>query len=268
MASHFVYSSLALALLPLLFTLVSSEILLEDGYTVTTVIDGHKLEINPYSVIAPPRSSDVIVLDSSHSTFYTLSFPLSEESVVKRLSGDGPGYSDGEPSSARFEKPKSFAVDMKGNIYVADQSNHVIRKITNLGVTTIAGGYSKKEGHVDGPAQNASFSSDFGLTFVPHICGLLIADHGNQLIRQINLKPEDCSKSSQSGSALGGVAVWALISVLSCLISMVIGFVARPYIIQHTGRPHPPFQRDMEELPNQSGETSTDSLLRHQKRNC
>lgn len=62
---------------------------------------------------------------------------LTVESVVKRLSGDGPGYSDGEPSSARFEKPKSFAVDMKGNIYVADQSNHVIRKITNLGLSVL-----------------------------------------------------------------------------------------------------------------------------------
>lgn len=58
------------------------------------------------------------------------------ESVVKRLAGDGvQGYSDGEPGSARFDKPRSFAVDMKGNIYVADKSNHVIRKITNLGLT-------------------------------------------------------------------------------------------------------------------------------------
>ncbi|ESR51679.1 hypothetical protein CICLE_v10031709mg [Citrus x clementina] len=236
MASHFVYSSLALTFLSLLFSLASSGLLLEDGYTVTTVIDGHQLEINPHSVIDRPGSSDLIVLDSSRSAFYTLSFPLSEESVVKRLAGDGvQGYSDGEPGSARFDKPKSFAVDMKGNIYVADKSNHVIRKITNLGVTTIAGGGSKKEGRADGPAQNASFSNDFELTFVPHICALLISDRGSQLIRQINLKPEDCSKSSQSGSALGAVSVWVLVSVLSCLVSLVIGFVARPYIIRHEG---------------------------------
>ncbi|KAH9709062.1 NHL domain-containing protein [Citrus sinensis] len=261
MASHFVYSSLALTFLSLLFSLASSGLLLEDGYTVTTVIDGHQLEINPHSVIDRPGSSDLIVLDSSRSAFYTLSFPLSEESVVKRLAGDGvQGYSDGEPGSARFDKPKSFAVDMKGNIYVADKSNHVIRKITNLGVTTIAGGGSKKEGRADGPAQNASFSNDFELTFVPHICALLISDHGSQLIRQINLKPEDCSKSSQSGSALGAVSVWVLVSVLSCLVSLVIGFVARPYIIRHTGRLDPPLQHDMEALPNQSGETSTDLI--------
>ncbi|KAH9773408.1 NHL domain-containing protein [Citrus sinensis] len=263
MASHFVYSSLAITLLSLLFSLVSSGLLLEDGYTVTTVIDGHQLEINPHSVIDRPGSSDLIVLDSSRSAFYTLSFPLSEESVFKRLAGDGvQGYSDGEPGSARFDKPKSFAVDMKGNIYVADKSNHCLCLAADmsLGVTTIAGGGSKKEGRADGPAQNASFSNDFELTFVPHICALLISDHGNQLIRQINLKPEDCSKSSQSGSALGAVSVWVLVSVLSCLVSLVIGFVARPYIIRHTGRLDPPLQHDMEALPNQSGETSTDLI--------
>ncbi|KDO82525.1 hypothetical protein CISIN_1g024317mg [Citrus sinensis] len=184
MASHFVYSSLAITLLSLLFSLVSSGLLLEDGYTVTTVIDGHQLEINPHSVIDRPGSSDLIVLDSSRSAFYTLSFPLSEESVVKRLAGDGvQGYSDGEPGSARFDKPKSFAVDMKGNIYVADKSNHVIRKITNL-------------------------------------------DHGNQLIRQINLKPEDCSKSSQSGSGMFWVTVFSpyLISCKSFWVHLYLYF--------------------------------------------
>lgn len=72
----------------------------------------------------------------------------------------------------------------------------------SLGVTTIAGGYSKKMGNNDGPAQNATFSDDFDLTFVPGICALLISDHGNQLVRQINLKAEDCSRSSHSGMFL------------------------------------------------------------------
>lgn len=55
-------------------------------------------------------------------------------SEVKRLSGKGEeGYSDGEVISARFRKPRSFAVDLTGNVYVADQANHAIRKITKSG---------------------------------------------------------------------------------------------------------------------------------------
>ncbi|XP_044494697.1 uncharacterized protein LOC123217668 isoform X3 [Mangifera indica] len=268
MASRF--SSLALALFISLSTLVSSELLLEEGYTVTTVIDGHQLKINPYSVVPRPGSSDLILLDSVNSLFYALSFPLSQENAVRRLLGDGKaGYKDGDPGSAQFKKPRSFAVDLKGNVYVNDKGNGVIRKITNSGVTTIAGGNSKKTGKDDGPAQNATFSDDFELTFVPGICALLISDHGNQLVRQINLKAEDCSISSHSG--LGAVSVWVLVLGLglSCLFGLVIGIVVHPYIINHTGRPQPsPFQCDMEALPNQSGETSTDALLRHQKRSC
>lgn len=133
---------------------------LEDGYTVTTVIDGHKLGINPYSVLPWPGSSDLLVLDSSGSAFYTVSFPASgsqgsntnylletafyfnisntqvkiAESAIKRLSGNGgEGYSDGESGSALFKKPRGFAVDRKGNVFVADKSNNVIRKISASG---------------------------------------------------------------------------------------------------------------------------------------
>ncbi|KAK2636432.1 hypothetical protein Ddye_031224 [Dipteronia dyeriana] len=221
----------------LLFNLVSSKLLLEDGYTVTTVVDGHKLNINPWLVISPPGSSDLVVLDSSGSRFYTLTLPLSKESVAKLLSGDGVvGHSDGEPGSARFNKPKNFAVDFKGNVYVADKNNNAIRKITNSGVTTIAGGKSKKPGRQDGPAQNASFSDDFELTFVPGICALLVSDHGNTLVRQINLKAEDCARGSQSG--LGAASIWALGLLFSCLLGLVIGIVIRPYIFRHEDPNH------------------------------
>ncbi|GKV14482.1 hypothetical protein SLEP1_g25357 [Rubroshorea leprosula] len=189
----------------LLFNTVSSKLILEDGYEVTTVIEGHKLKINPHAVLPRPGSSDLIVLDSSSSVFYSISFPLSNESVPERLSGDGvAGHSDGEAGGARFNKPKSFAVDAKGNIYVADKNNHAIRKIDASGkVTTIAGGNSNKTGHHDGPAQDATFSDDFEVVFVPERCVLLVSDHGSQLVRLINLKAEDCVMGSHSGEVAG-----------------------------------------------------------------
>lgn len=54
---------------------------------------------------------------------------------MKKLAGSGvPGYTDGDLGSARFNKPNSFAVDYKGNLYVADKVNYVIRKISKSGV--------------------------------------------------------------------------------------------------------------------------------------
>ncbi|KAJ6936065.1 hypothetical protein NC652_010947 [Populus alba x Populus x berolinensis] len=246
MASQF--SLLILILILFLFNLASihvtgDQIMLEDGYMVTTVFDGHKLNINPHAVQL--RSSEIVVLDSSRSVFYTLPFPISQASLmVKRLSGEGKtGYIDGEPGLARFNKPKSFAVDLRGNVYVADQQNHAVRKISNSGVTsTIVGNYSQT-GRQDGPGKTATFSSDFEVLFVPQICALLISDHGNQLLRQIDLKPEDCVIGSHSGenlnilqsftSALGAVKFWVLGLALSFLLGIVIGIATRPCVIPH-----------------------------------
>ncbi|KAJ6370883.1 hypothetical protein OIU77_001402 [Salix suchowensis] len=253
-----------------LFNLASThgdQIMLEDGYMVTTVMDGHKLNVNPRAVQL--RSSDLVVLDSSKSVFYTLSFPISQDGVmVKRLSGSGDkGYIDGEPGLAQFNKPKSFTVDLGGNVYVADQLNHVVRKISSSGMTTtIVGNYSQT-GRQDGPGKTATFSSDFEVLFVPQLCALLISDHGNQLLRQVDLKQEDCVIGSRS--APGAVKFWVLGLVLSCLFGLATGFAIRPYAIPNTGRRQTPsFQQDMEALPNHSSESNTDVLLRCQKRNC
>ncbi|XP_075658346.1 uncharacterized protein LOC142628191 isoform X1 [Castanea sativa] len=211
---------------------------IEEGYTVTTLIDGHKLGINPRSILPKPGSSDLLLLDSVSSIVYTLSFPTSKESKVKvnRLAGASDrngGYADGELDSARFNKPRSFAVDLKGNVYVADKTNHAIRKISNTGVKTIAGGYSKNPGHQDGPAKNATFSDDFEISFVPEKCALLISDHGNQLVRLISLKSEDCVRGSQF--ALGAVSIWVLGLGLSCLLGLIVGIAVQPYIFRRKG---------------------------------
>lgn len=58
------------------------------------------------------------------------------ESLVQRFYGNENGkseYSDGDASLATFNKPRSFTVDMKGNVYVADRFNHAIRKIGSSG---------------------------------------------------------------------------------------------------------------------------------------
>ncbi|KAL5552929.1 hypothetical protein UlMin_040330 [Ulmus minor] len=267
MASKFSFLLLFFFVFPLVSSKGTPNVVIEEGYTVTTVIDGHKLGINPHSVLLRPGSSDLIVLDHSGSAFYRVTFPLSKDSVVNRFSGTGDvGYLDGEPGLALFNKPQSFAIDQRGNIYVADRNNNVIRKITSSGVTTIAG-VNKKIGREDGPVQNATFSNNFEVVFVAEKCVLLVFDRGNQLVRQINLKAEDCVRGSQKG--MSSVSIWAVTMGLACIMCFAVGLAVRPYLLPYTGRHRAaPFQPDMEALPNPSGETSSDTLLRHQKRNC
>ncbi|MES2947374.1 MAG: hypothetical protein V4858_02425 [Pseudomonadota bacterium] len=67
--------------------------------------------------------------------------------VVTTLAGNGSaGYVDGAGSAARFSSPKSVALDAAGNVYVADDYNGTIRKITPQGQVT-----SLLNGKLSGP---------------------------------------------------------------------------------------------------------------------
>ena len=61
------------------------------------------------------------------------------------------GSTDGNGTNALFYYPAGIAVDSAGNVYVADEYNHTIRKIdTNANVTTLAGSPGVT-GSMDGP---------------------------------------------------------------------------------------------------------------------
>lgn len=89
---------------------------------------------------------------------------ISPTGVVTTIAGGDRGYADGIGAAAKFNQPYGVAVDRAGVVYVADNNNNVIRKITLSGeVTTIAGKYNTW-GFVDGPAATAEFNFPSGIT--------------------------------------------------------------------------------------------------------
>jgi prepilin-type N-terminal cleavage/methylation domain-containing protein len=117
---------------------------------------------------------------------------IAPDGQVTRLAGGGAsgstsGYQDGNGDEALFRSPSGVAADTIGNIYVADYSNHRIRKITPSGqVTTVAG--SGTEGFMDGTGENARFSKPYGIGFDAVNNNIYVADWGNQRIRKISLQ--------------------------------------------------------------------------------
>ena len=96
----------------------------------------------------------------------------------------GGGTGDGTGAAARFNAPTGIAVDTLGNVYVADQENHTIRKITSAGVVTTLAGTAGQPGHAEGSGAAATFDEPASIA-VDAAGTLYVADQGNQTIRRV-----------------------------------------------------------------------------------
>jgi hypothetical protein len=102
--------------------------------------------------------------------------------VVTTIAGKYLGFVDGTGTNARFYNPTGITVDLVGNVYVSEQYQNSIRKITTSGVvSTLAGGNS---GYADGTGSNAKFNSPLGVS-VDSSGNIYVADSGNARIRKI-----------------------------------------------------------------------------------
>ena len=74
-------------------------------------------------------------------------------------------YVDGSGAVATFHRISGIARDAGGNLYVTDEQDSVIRKVTPQGVVSTWAGISGSSSHVDGPLASATFIGPGGLAF-------------------------------------------------------------------------------------------------------
>ena len=111
----------------------------------------------PYSV-AVDASGNVYVADIINCTIRKVT-PVGVVTTLAGSSGQS-GNTDATGSSARFNQPQGVAVDLNGNVYVADNGNKTIRKVSAAGtVTTLAGSPTGQSGYADGTGKVALFGS-------------------------------------------------------------------------------------------------------------
>ncbi|MGZ3438747.1 MAG: SMP-30/gluconolactonase/LRE family protein, partial [Polyangia bacterium] len=160
------------------------------------------------------------VADMSNNTIRAVALP---SAAVTTLAGTGgaSGSTDATGAAARFNTPNGLALD-GGNLYVADQFNHTVRKIVVAsGVVTTLAGSAGMVGAADGTGGAARF-------FAPHALAadgsgnLYVADTLNHTVRKVVLASGDVS--TVAGTAgLGSVKFGPLPGVFNSPSGLAIG---------------------------------------------
>ncbi|GAB3690750.1 hypothetical protein GCM10027592_08230 [Spirosoma flavus] len=113
---------------------------------------------------------------------------VSTSGVITTVAGNGTfgfGGDGGNAINANLANPTGVAVDGSGNLYIADQKNHRIRKVTTSGIiSTVAGNGTLGFSGDGGLAINASMDNPNGVA-VNASGSLFIIDNGNQRIRKV-----------------------------------------------------------------------------------
>lgn len=140
----------------------------------------------------------VYVADSGNHTIRKIS-PSASVSLFAGQAGTS-GTNNGTGSSARFNSPANVAVDKSNNVYVADTSNHTIRKITTDGSVTTLAGSGGVSGTNDGTTVAARFNQPYGLT-VDNSNNVFVADSYNHTIRKITAAGDVITLAGSPGLA-------------------------------------------------------------------
>jgi uncharacterized protein (TIGR03437 family) len=170
-------------------------------------------ELNSPSGVWVDSSHNLYIVDKDNFRIRK----ITSSGVISTVAGSSTAAvyaGDGGPAvGASLNVPNGIAFDSAGNMYIADTSNNVVRKVNTSGViSTVAGNnYSAFSGD-GGPAASASLSLPTGVA-VDTAGNLYIADANNNCIRIVTTDQNIHTFAGQCSYALfqgdGGLAIQA-----------------------------------------------------------
>ncbi len=139
---------------------------------------------NPISVVLDNTALNLFIADSGNNIIRKINLTTTRVTTFAGSKDRIPGYRDGKGSDAMFSWPTGLAIDVFGNLYVADSNNNRIRKISpEAVVSTIAG--TTIAGFRDGLGHYSQFNFPTGL-YADKLGNIYVADSGNNRIRKIS----------------------------------------------------------------------------------
>jgi gliding motility-associated-like protein len=137
----------------------------------------------PTGVVVDSQGN-VFVADNTGNTIRKITTVGTVSTVTTFAGSSTIGSADGVGILAQFNKPYGLAIDANDNIYVTDQGNNTIRKITPAGDVTTFAGSPTAFGKLDGQGTAASFRGPTYIT-VNALGSVYVVDAVNNLIRAI-----------------------------------------------------------------------------------
>ncbi len=172
-------------------------------------------------------SGDIVVTDTYNNKLER----IAPNGSVTTLAGTGEqGHADGNALDASFLLPSESVSDVAGNLYIADERNNLIRKLSRDGVlSTFAGSveHEHPEGiDLDGPPGVARIVSPFGITRGPN--GDLYVSERSGVVRRI--KPDGTVTTFASAGASGMVDGGPGVSRLGLPLGMAADKAGNVYV--------------------------------------
>lgn len=162
-------------------------------YVISTLAGAPRLSDGEAAISAPLREPIAVAVDPNGNLYIADELDnrirkVDASGIISTYAGTGlPGYSGdrGPAASATLNFPTGIALDAKGNLYIADSGNAVIRRIAADGtINTVAGNGNSRFAGDNGPAISAQI--DPVAVAVDSHGNLYIADGFNYRIRKID----------------------------------------------------------------------------------
>ena len=143
-------------------------------------------------VITLPAGGPAVTVDNRGNAFYAnraLVYRIginNQATVVAGATGAALTGDNGPAVAARLSNPAAVAVDSAGNLFLADERNHRVRRVSVDGtITTVAGTGVPGFSGDGGPAAAARLNGPRGVS-IDRAGNLLIADTANHAIRRVS----------------------------------------------------------------------------------
>ena len=133
--------------------------------------------------VATDEAGDLYIADAGNNRIRKVS-----NGVITSYAGNGTyGFSgdNGPAADAQLRSPVGVKVDPAGNLYIVDQGNNRIRKVSGGVITTVAGGGASSDIGDNGPATSAQLNGPTRVA-IDSAGNMVIADCYNYRIRKVS----------------------------------------------------------------------------------